>query len=237
MASKGGRQQAPVQQQAQDPAGEILRQDGKTQVQRIYDPSKRQFTTDITSDPQDLQVQGIARQGMLNTANTAGTFDTSQAGLQAYQNALADPQRRAVNSAYDQAEGNAMLDASGNGMSQSAGFANYFAKQLAGQRAKDLADVESSAFLNRGQALSADMAPNIDLSNYYTAMSQGQQAQQQGLNSQNIAGAGVGINQLRTMQDLENSRFSNAMNTYNARSAKPKSFGQKLLGFSTGGMF
>lgn len=230
---KGG--SAPVQQAPQNPASEIYRQDGQTQVQRIYDPNTKAFTTDVTSNPQDLQVQGIARQGMLNTANTAGTFDTSKAGLEAYQNALAEPQRRAVNSAYDQAEGNAMLNASGNGMSQSAGFAKYFAKQLAGQRAKDLADVESSAFLNRGQALSADMAPNTDLSNYYTAMLQGQQAQLQGLNTQNIAGAGVGINQLRTMQDLENSRFSNALNSYNTPS-RP-SFGKRLLGMATQGAF
>lgn len=228
---------APVQQAPQDPPSEILRYDGKTQVQRIYDPSKKQFTTDVTSNPLDNQVEELARQGTLKTANIAGNFDTSQAGLEQYQNALAEPQRRAVESAYNQAEGNAMLNASGNGMSQSAGFANYFAKQLAGQKAKDLADVESNAFLNRGQAMSADMAPNTDLTNYYTALAQGQQAQMQGINSQNIAGAGVGINQMRTMQDLENSRFSNSMNSYNARPAKSKSFGQKLLSYGTGGAF
>lgn len=222
-----GRNSQPTAQAPQDPPSEILRYDGKTQVSRIYNPNTRTFDTDVISNPLDAQVEGVARQGILNTANLAGTFDTSQTGLQAYQDALAAPQRRAVESAYNTAEGNAMLNASLGGMSQSKGFADYFAKQLVGQRAKDLADVESNAFLNRGQAMSADMAPNTDLANFYTALQQGQQAQMQGLNSQNIAGAGVGINQLRTMQDLENSRFNNSALAFQNRR---RGFGSRLLG-------
>jgi hypothetical protein len=223
----GSKTPAPTPQPVQDPTSEILRYDGKTQVQRIYNPNTRTFNTDVTSDPQDLQMQGTARQGLLNAVNLAGKFDTSPQGLAQYQEALAAPQRRAVESAYNRAEGNAMLDASAGGMSQSGGFANYFAKQLAGQRAKDLADVESTAFLNRGQAMSADMAPNTDLANFYQAIAQQQQAQMQNNNAQNIAGAGLGVNQLRTMQDLENSRFNNSALAFQNR--RP-SFGQRLLG-------
>jgi hypothetical protein len=210
------------------PTSEVYSLDGNQQVSRLYDAGANRFTTNITRPKEDQLIDSNSRTSLANLSTQAMGFQPTQENLSKYQNMLAEPQTRAVNSAFDKMQGNAVLDASGNGMAQSAGMARYLANEIAGKRAESLGDVERDSFLNRGAAMMSDFAPLEQQSNYFNALRQGEQSNVANMQNSVLQGAQAGANQVTTGLNAANSAYQNQLNAYNAR--QPNFF-TKLVGF------
>jgi hypothetical protein len=209
------------------PYSEIYQQGGKTQATRLYDPRTRTFTTNATFTGADKTTEDTTSAGLANLAKQASGFSTSPEKLASYQEMLAEPQRRAVNSAFDKVQGNAILDASGNGMAQSAGMARYLANEVGQKRAESLADVERDAYLGRGQAMMADYAPMEQQANLLQALRQGGQVQSTAFSNQVNQGAQLGMGQMTSAANMAQQKYENQVNRYNSRQP---SFFQRMMG-------
>ena len=226
--SKSKNPAPPAAPETPKPQSEYFYDDGNLRSQRVWDGGRNAYTTKTFSTPDEKNIQDKATgfiSGLVDKVPTA--FNMSPEQISGYREAYADPQRRALNDSYNQAQGQANLAGSASGMRNSVGFAKYQADQLEKNRAQGLADIESNAKLMEFELPRMALAPYGDAFNLVNAALSGEQARSMSSLEPSFQGSQATSNFLL---NAANSNYANQLNQYQLNNQRRGGFFSTLFG-------